>query len=83
LLALDPLADPEHVAVGVTHVHLSDSPRLIGRRVGHLEALLQAVLVEAPTVSLHRPQRFTSRGEPVVVPPRRCEVSLTSRENHT
>ena len=30
-------ADAEDVAVGMTHVHLADAPRLVGRRVRDVE----------------------------------------------
>src|SRR6516162_5993206 len=41
----DPLADPEDVPVGVANMHLADVPGLVGRRVGHLDALSQAMPV--------------------------------------
>ena len=37
---LNPLADPEYVAIWVAHVHLANTPRLVGRGVGDLETLL-------------------------------------------
>src|SRR5437870_11422276 len=46
LLFLSPLTDSEDVAIRVTHVHLPDTPRLVGRRPGDLETLLPAMLVD-------------------------------------
>src|SRR3954451_16046920 len=42
---LDRAADAEHVTVGVTDVRLAQTPRLVARRVGDLEALGEAAPV--------------------------------------
>jgi len=48
--ALFPPADPEDVSVGMAHVHLPDTPRLVGRRIGDFETLFQAVSVHSVDV---------------------------------
>src|SRR2546425_12084069 len=40
---LEPLTDSEDVTIRVTHVHLADAPRHVGRRPGDVETLLQAL----------------------------------------
>src|SRR5262249_25508623 len=65
------LTDPEDVAIGVAQVHLPDTPRLVGRRHGDLESLLQAIPVDRIDVvdpdrhpdAFVRPIGLTRRGQ--------------------
>src|SRR5215469_15818649 len=45
LVALESLADTEHMAIGMAKVHLADVPRHIGRRKCHLKPGGDTVLV--------------------------------------
>lgn len=54
----DSLADPEHVAVGMTDVHLADVPRHVGRRPRHLESAIDASPVNL--IYVHDPVRQTA-----------------------
>src|SRR3989442_7490010 len=46
LLFLESLADAEHMAVGMSHVHFPHVPRHVFRRPGHLDALLNALFID-------------------------------------
>src|SRR5688572_8912895 len=59
----DTLADSEHMAIGMAHVHLADIPWHVGRGEGHFDIRLAAFLVDRVDV-IHpdrHPHSFVSR----------------------
>jgi hypothetical protein len=74
------LADAEHVAVGMPHVHLAGVPRHIRRRPCDLDALLDAALVHFVDVVDPGPNVF---GNPVrprpPCPPSHKKISESSQ----
>src|ERR1700694_2829203 len=71
------LADSEDVAIWVTNVHLSDTPRLVSRRPGDVEILFQAMLVDR--IDVVDPDRHPDAvAIPVVEPMRSWKAVLVA-----